>query len=304
MLVLSSPSGAGKTTLSRRLLETDSQRRHERFRPRRAPSAPAKSTGVIISSSPTRNSSRWRARGEFLEHALVFGHHYGTPKQPVLEALAAGRDVLFDIDWQGTQQLRQQVREDVVSIFVLPPSRAELERRLHTRAQDADEVVAKRMAKANDEISHWAEYDYVIVNEDVDPRPGPGRNHPESRAAEARAPAGHSGLCRNPDAGRVERRTHIIASILPLREGGVGCLIQFILNLLQRAAGRRLRPVHAPSSRLRLGGKPLRETLDGVLDLRGGDREAEANVMAAVDRIEIDARRRCNARFQQKPFAE
>ncbi|HEY0281080.1 MAG TPA: guanylate kinase, partial [Rhizomicrobium sp.] len=105
--------------------------------------------------------------GEFLEHATVFGHRYGTPREPVLEALTAGRDVLFDIDWQGTQQLRQQVREDVVTIFVLPPSREELERRLHTRAQDSAEVVAKRMAKANDEISHWAEYDYVIVNEDI-----------------------------------------------------------------------------------------------------------------------------------------
>ncbi|MBU6298897.1 MAG: guanylate kinase, partial [Alphaproteobacteria bacterium] len=91
----------------------------------------------------------------------------GTPKQPVLEALAAGRDVLFDIDWQGTQQLRQQVREDVVTIFVLPPSREELERRLRARAQDSAEVVKRRMAKANDELSHWAEYDYVILNDDI-----------------------------------------------------------------------------------------------------------------------------------------
>lgn len=167
MLVLSSPSGAGKTTLSRRLLERDGR--------------------VVMSVSATTRQKRPNeaegrdyyfksdadframvAAGEFLEHALVFGHHYGTPKQPVFEALRQGRDVLFDIDWQGTQQLRQQAREDVVSIFVLPPSRAELERRLKARAQDAPEVVARRMAKADDEISHWAEYDYVIVNEDID----------------------------------------------------------------------------------------------------------------------------------------
>ena len=166
MLVLSSPSGAGKTTLSRRLLEND--------------------VNVAMSISATTRAKRpneieardyffvsdekfqlMAGAGEFLEHALVFGHHYGTPKKQVLEALAAGRDVLFDIDWQGTQQLRQQVREDVVTVFVLPPSREELERRLRARAQDPGDVVARRMAKANDEISHWAEYDYVIVNDDI-----------------------------------------------------------------------------------------------------------------------------------------
>jgi len=107
------------------------------------------------------------AASEFLEHATVFGNRYGTPKKPVMEALALGRDILFDIDWQGTQQLKQQ-RDDVVSVFVLPPSRAELERRLKERAQDPPDVVRQRMAKANDEISHWAEYDYVIVNDDID----------------------------------------------------------------------------------------------------------------------------------------
>jgi guanylate kinase len=104
---------------------------------------------------------------EFLEYAHVFDHHYGTPKQPVMVALSSGRDVLFDIDWQGTQQLKERVREDLVSVFVLPPSHEELERRLKTRAQDSDEVVAARMAKAASEISHWPEYDYVIVNDDV-----------------------------------------------------------------------------------------------------------------------------------------
>jgi guanylate kinase len=104
----------------------------------------------------------------FLEHALVFGNHYGTPKEPVMLALAKGQDVLFDIDWQGTQQLRQQAGDDLVSIFVLPPSHAELERRLRARAQDSDDVVAARMARANNEISHWAEYDYVVINDDLD----------------------------------------------------------------------------------------------------------------------------------------
>jgi len=107
-------------------------------------------------------------KGELLEHAVVFDYRYGTPSAPVLEALGAGHDVLFDIDWQGTQQLKEKVREDLFSIFVLPPSHAELERRLKARAQDSNDVVARRMAKAADEISHWAEYDYVIVNDDLD----------------------------------------------------------------------------------------------------------------------------------------
>ncbi|HEY3639445.1 MAG TPA: guanylate kinase [Rhizomicrobium sp.] len=167
MLVLSSPSGAGKTTLSRRLLENDS--------------------GLILSVSMTTRPKRAGERdgvdyifvdseafdaavrdGALLEHATVFEHRYGTPRAAVDEQLARGNDVLFDIDWQGTQQVREKAREDLVSVFVLPPSHAELERRLKARAQDSDEVVAKRMAKANDEISHWPEYDYVIVNDDLD----------------------------------------------------------------------------------------------------------------------------------------
>jgi guanylate kinase len=166
MLVLSSPSGAGKTTLARLLLESDpnvAMSVSATTRPKR----PGETDGRDYFFITDEKFQTMANAGEFLEHATVFGHRYATPKQPVLEALAAGCDVLFDIDWQGTQQLRQQVREDVVTIFVLPPSREELERRLHTRAQDSAEVVAKRMAKANDEISHWAEYDYVIVNEDV-----------------------------------------------------------------------------------------------------------------------------------------
>ncbi len=104
----------------------------------------------------------------FLEHALVFGNHYGTPRERVMLALARGNDVLFDIDWQGTQQLRQQAGDDLVSIFVLPPSHDELERRLRARAQDSEDVVQARMSKASSEISHWAEYDYVVINDDLD----------------------------------------------------------------------------------------------------------------------------------------
>ena len=110
----------------------------------------------------------WVKDGQFLEHARVFDNFYGTPKAPVEAVLRQGRDVLFDIDWQGTQQLRDAARADLVSVFVLPPSVAELERRLHTRAQDSAEVVAKRMAKAGDEMSHWPEYDYIIVNQDLE----------------------------------------------------------------------------------------------------------------------------------------
>src|SRR6201991_2992879 len=109
----------------------------------------------------------WVRKDAFLEHAVVFDNRYGTPKGPVEDALVSGRDVLFDIDWQGTQQMKERAREDLVSVFILPPSHAELERRLKERAQDTDDIVARRMAKAADEISHWPEYDYVIVNRDV-----------------------------------------------------------------------------------------------------------------------------------------
>jgi guanylate kinase len=168
MLVLSSPSGAGKTTLSRRLLAADPTivlSVSATTRTRR----PNEKDGVDYHFYTAEQFRAGVAAGEFLEHAIVFDHHYGTPKKPVMEALAAGHDVLFDIDWQGTQQLKEKVREDIVSIFVLPPSHAELERRLRSRAQDHEDVVMKRMAKAASEISHWPEYDYVIVNDDLDP---------------------------------------------------------------------------------------------------------------------------------------
>ena len=167
MLVLSSPSGAGKTTLSRRLLESDSgivMSVSATTRPKRPTEVEGRDY-FFVSSDAFGEMAR---AGELLEHATVFENQYGTPRQPVMDALAAGRDVLFDIDWQGTQQLKERVREDLVSIFILPPTHAELERRLRSRAQDSDAVVAKRMAEAAAEISHWPEYDYVIVNDDVE----------------------------------------------------------------------------------------------------------------------------------------
>jgi len=167
MLVLSSPSGAGKTTLSRMLLKAD--------------------RNVVLSVSvTTRPQRRGEVDGrdyhfidlaqfkdlvkanELLEWAEVFGYRYGTPRRPVEKALRAGRDVLFDIDWQGTQQLRERARHDLVSVFILPPSVTELERRLKRRAQDSRAIIGARMAKAADEMSHWPEYDYVIVNSDKD----------------------------------------------------------------------------------------------------------------------------------------
>jgi len=167
MFVLSSPSGAGKTTLSRMLLKFD--------------------RNVVLSVSVTTRPKRRgevngrdyhfidRARfndmvknGELLEWAEVFGHQYGTPRRPVISALEAGRDVLFDIDWQGTQQLAERARDDLVSVFILPPTIRELERRLWQRALDSKAVIGARMAKAAGEMSHWPEYDYVIINRRIE----------------------------------------------------------------------------------------------------------------------------------------
>ena len=167
MLVLSSPSGAGKTTLSRMLLDSD----------------PAIDLSISVTTRAKRNGEIDRRdyhfidraqfdamvrNGDLLEWAEVFGNRYGTPRKPVEAALTAGRDVLFDIDWQGTQQLREKATRDLVSVFVLPPSIPALERRLHSRAQDSDAVIRARMDKAADEMSHWAEYDYVVINNTID----------------------------------------------------------------------------------------------------------------------------------------
>ncbi len=165
MFVLSSPSGAGKTTLSRLLLRVD--RRIElsvSVTTRRK--RPGEVEGRDYHFIDRRRFDAMVKKGELLEWAEVFGHCYGTPRQPVIDALRAGRDVLFDIDWQGTQQLREKARDDLVSVFILPPTVRELERRLRSRAQDSKSVIGARMAKAAGEMSHWPEYDYVIVNRD------------------------------------------------------------------------------------------------------------------------------------------
>ena len=166
MLVLSSPSGAGKTTLSRQLLDNDKQIQLSVSCTTRQ-KRPGERDGVDYRFVDTATFRGMIERKEFLEYAEVFANYYGTPKAPVDEALAAGRDVLFDIDWQGTQQLRDKGRADLVTVFILPPSTRDLEKRLLTRAQDPKDIVAQRMAKAADEMSHWAEYDYVVVNRDI-----------------------------------------------------------------------------------------------------------------------------------------
>jgi guanylate kinase len=167
LLVMSSPSGAGKTTLSRRLLAADPMITMSVSVTTRPP-RPGEVNGKDYHFITQEEFARLRDRGDLLEYAEVFGNFYGTPKRPVTEALQAGRDVLFDIDWQGTQQLGAAMEDDLVRIFILPPSAEELRERLIGRAQDSASTVAKRMAKAADEISHWPEYDYVIVNENID----------------------------------------------------------------------------------------------------------------------------------------
>ncbi|MEX2450801.1 MAG: guanylate kinase [Rhodospirillales bacterium] len=167
MLVLSSPSGAGKTTISRELLRQDSNITMSvsaTTRPARSDEQDGRDYFFIDEDEYRRMVTA----GEFLEHAKVFDNYYGTPRAPVERALKAGRDVLFDVDWQGTQQLGENASADLVSIFILPPSLEELSRRLYARAQDPEEVVRKRMAKASDEMSHYTEYDYIVINDEID----------------------------------------------------------------------------------------------------------------------------------------
>jgi guanylate kinase len=167
MLVLSSPSGAGKTTIARRLLDED-----EGIAPSISQTTREKRPGEVDGRDyhfvDKQTFTRMRDEKAFLEWALVFDNFYGTTRAPVDEALSAGRDVLFDVDWQGADSLREQAKGDVVSVFILPPTAGALEERLKTRAQDSDDVVARRMAGASNEIQHWKDYDYVLVNFDVD----------------------------------------------------------------------------------------------------------------------------------------
>lgn len=167
MFVLSSPSGAGKTTLSRLLIE-----RIPGLRMSVSATTRAKRPGEVDGRDYLFvDKPRFEAMvkgDELLEWATVFDNRYGTPRGPVEAALSAGQDVLFDIDWQGTQQLREKARADVVSVFILPPSAGDLEKRLQSRAQDSDEVIRKRMSRASHEMSHWAEYDYIVINHDVE----------------------------------------------------------------------------------------------------------------------------------------
>jgi guanylate kinase len=167
MLVLSSPSGAGKTTISRALLKEESQLTMSISVTTRAP-RPGEENGKDYFFVNEAEYHRMVKSSALLEHARVFDNYYGTPRAYVEHQLAMGRDVLFDIDWQGTQQLKASAGTDLVSVFILPPSIADLEKRLRGRAQDSDEVVRKRMARASDEMSHWPEYDYIVVNRDVE----------------------------------------------------------------------------------------------------------------------------------------
>jgi guanylate kinase len=167
MFVLSSPSGAGKTTLSRLLIERMPGLKMSVSATTR-PIRPGEADGRDYFFVDPHRFEQMVKRGELLEWATVFDNRYGTPRVPVETALSAGQDVLFDIDWQGTQQLREKARADVVSVFILPPSAADLEKRLHTRAQDSAEVIRARMSRATHEMSHWAEYDYIVINHNVD----------------------------------------------------------------------------------------------------------------------------------------
>jgi len=167
MFVLSSPSGAGKTTLSRMLMEAMPGLRMSVSTTTRA-KRPGEVEGRDYHFVDKTRFEEMVKRGELLEWATVFDNRYGTPRAPVEAALSAGQDVLFDIDWQGTQQLREKARADVVSVFILPPSAADLEKRLHSRAQDSADVIRRRMSRASHEMSHWAEYDYIVINHDID----------------------------------------------------------------------------------------------------------------------------------------
>ncbi|MDK1489061.1 guanylate kinase [Sinorhizobium sp. 7-81] len=167
MLVISSPSGAGKSTIARNLLEADPELSISVSVTTRA-RRPSEIEGRHYFFKSIREFEALRATDSLLEWAEVHGNFYGTPRDPVEAAMAEGRDMLFDIDWQGAQQLQEKMGGDVVSIFILPPSMAELQSRLHRRAEDSEEVIATRLANSRAEIEHWREYDYIVVNDDLD----------------------------------------------------------------------------------------------------------------------------------------
>jgi len=167
LIVVSSPSGAGKSTLARMLLEADSEITMSISATTR-PMRPGERQDVDYHFVDNAEFDRLIRENELVEWATVFGYRYGTPKAPVKAALKAGRDIMFDIDWQGARQLEPDFGEHLVTIFLLPPSMTELERRLRSRATDSEQVIADRMRRAADEISHWAEYEYVLINEDMD----------------------------------------------------------------------------------------------------------------------------------------
>jgi guanylate kinase len=166
LLVLSSPSGAGKTTITHHLVEGDPALARSVSVTTR-PARPGEANGADYVFIDQARFDAMVAAGELLEHATVFGHCYGTPRRPIEAAIAAGRDIVADVDWQGTQQLTENLRSDLVTVFILPPDMAALEARLKTRAQDSAAIVAARMAKSAEEMSHWSEYDYVVVNRDL-----------------------------------------------------------------------------------------------------------------------------------------
>lgn len=168
LLVLSSPSGAGKTTLAKRMLDSEGENLKVSVSVTTRPPRPGEVDGEDYFFVDHERFAALRDDGELLEHAEVFGNFYGTPRAHVEGALSAGQDMLFDVDWQGARELARCLPDDVVRVFILPPSADALEKRLRARNQDSDEVVAQRMAKASGEIGHWDEYDYVIVNSDVE----------------------------------------------------------------------------------------------------------------------------------------
>ncbi len=201
MLVLSSPSGAGKTSVARRLLERERELELSVSVTTRPP-RPGERDGVDYHFVDAERFARMVAAGELLEHAEVYGHRYGTPRAPVERALGAGRDVLFDIDWQGAQQLREKAAGDMVGVFILPPSLDELERRLRRRASDPEEVVRFRLSRLASDVSHWPEYDYVLINRDL-----------EATVEAVRVILGAERLRR-------QRQPHLGAFVSQLRHGG------------------------------------------------------------------------------------